>query len=59
LKSALTVRSWKSLVGWSSLSTEIGASVYSFTEYLDGNFTSEDVIVGGIGGLLALPGGST
>jgi hypothetical protein len=56
LKSALTVRSWKSLVGWSSLSTGIGASVYSFTEYLDGSFTPEDVIVGGIGGLLALPG---
>jgi hypothetical protein len=55
---AITSKSWGSLTGWATLSAGIGSASYSFTEYLDGSFSVEDLIVGGIGGLIALPGSS-
>jgi hypothetical protein len=56
LKIAFTSKSWMRLAGWGGLSTTLGAGAYGFGEYLDGSFTPEDLIVGGIGGLIALPG---
>jgi hypothetical protein len=56
LKIAFTSKSWMRLAGWGGLSTALGAGAYGFGEYLDGSFTPEDLIVGGIGGLIALPG---
>jgi hypothetical protein len=56
LKLAFTSKSWIRLVGWGGLSTTLGAGAYGLGEYFDGSFTPEDLIVGGIGGLIALPG---
>ncbi|MFE1246110.1 hypothetical protein ACFW35_18535 [Fictibacillus sp. NPDC058756] len=56
LKIALTSKSWMRLAGWGGLSTTLGAGAYGLGEYFDGSFTPEDLIVGGIGGLIALPG---
>jgi hypothetical protein len=58
LLGAITSKSWGSLTGWATLSAGIGSASYSFTEYLDGSFTVEDLIVGGVAGLIALPGSS-
>ncbi|WP_416730351.1 hypothetical protein [Fictibacillus sp. JL2B1089] len=56
LKIAFTSKSWMKLTGWGGLSTALGAGAYGLGEFLDGSFTPEDLIVGGIGGLIALPG---
>jgi hypothetical protein len=56
LKLAFRSKSWIRLVGWGGISTTLGAGAYGLGEYFDGSFTPEDLIVGGIGGLIALPG---
>jgi hypothetical protein len=56
LLSAITSKGWGSLAGWSALSAGIGSASYGISEYFGGSFTTEDLIVGGIGGIIALPG---